>query len=98
MGSVAFQNLYTNGGSYWELGLFRPGFPQRFGRSYSKILNFPFLKKHPNNTLALAVLADRDFGSQYRGPGSLHGCMHDPWENTCTCHVNISCILGNNLS
>ncbi len=23
MGSVAFQNLYTNGWSYWELGLFR---------------------------------------------------------------------------
>ncbi len=41
---------------------------------------------------------DRDFGSQYQGPGSLPGCMHDPLENTCTCTVNVSCILGNNLS
>ncbi len=46
----------------------------------------------------LSHFSDRDFGSQYFGPGSLPGCMHDPWENTCTCTVNIRCILGNNLS
>ncbi len=43
-------------------------------------------------------LAVRDLGSRCMGPGTLPGCMHDPWENTCTCTVNISCILGNNLS
>ncbi len=25
-------------------------------------------------------------------------CMHDLWENTCSCNVNNSCILGNNWS
>ena len=37
-----------------------------------------------------------DFGSQNQGPDNLPGCMHGPWEGTCT--VNISCILGNTLS
>ncbi len=62
--------------------------------------------KHENNVLhgmmrwskIIFPRPDRDFGSQYQGPGCLPGCMHDPWENTCTCTVNIRCILGNNLS
>ncbi len=37
--------------------------------------------------LPLDPNTDRDFGSQYQGPVSLLGCMHDPWENTCTCTI-----------
>ncbi len=52
-----------------------PGFPQWFGRSYPKINNCPFLEKHPNYTLALAVLP------------FLSSCTH-PYPSSMTHTVN----------